>query len=422
MKPARKPPTKRPCPEVDIPHSSAKKPLHQVTKLPTSIQKSGVKGHPCLHIDEPQPATFVSPTRTGNIQVCTSEHDNSMPLQNFSCDTERKTPISTQTIGIQACVYEDIIKDHAYSHTGNPPGVTVPTQTDIPPFTIWNLKSNGDYKFYTGLPQETFHGILTVLEPVIEVPFTMEFSSQLLLVLMRLRLGLLFADLGHRFGISRQQAGTIFNTWIEQLATLLGEAVMWLPRSRIQATLPKGFKDMYPNTTCILDCTEIFIERPARIKTRAQTYSTYKGHNTLKYLIAIAPCGYIMFVSDGYGGRASDNHVTKTCGLLNFLRPGDEVMADRGFTIGEQLFARQVKLNIPPFLKKRAQMTEKEVTETRRVASVRIHVERAIRRMKSWSILQRTITITTVKQMDNIITVCAALSNLRGKLIKEELE
>jgi hypothetical protein len=235
---------------------------------------------------------------------------------------------------------------------------------------------------------------------------------------MRLRLGLAFQDLGKRFGISFQLCSAIFSSWIKIMHKHLKNCVLWLPRESIQRTMPQSFRDAFPKTTCVIDCTEIFIQRPFSLKARAQTYSTYKGHNTAKVLVSIAPSGYIMFVSHAYGGRASDNFITKKCGFLNVLRPGDEVMADRGFTIGEDLFVRRVKLNIPAFMKGRSQLSEKETVESRRIASVRIHVERAIARLKNYRILNTTVPVKSLKKLDKIISVCAALCNMQGDLIK----
>ena len=53
-------------------------------------------------------------------------------------------------------------------------------------------------------------------------------------------------------------------------------------------------------------------------------------------------------------------------------------MADRIFDIESDLIAVGVKLNIPPFLKGKSQLLEKEMVETRHIALVHIHVERAI--------------------------------------------
>ena len=46
---------------------------------------------------------------------------------------------------------------------------------------------------------------------------------------------------------------------------------------------------------CIVDCSETFIERPTSLVARAPTYSNYKSHITMKYLVAISPTGAIIF-------------------------------------------------------------------------------------------------------------------------------
>lgn len=89
--------------------------------------------------------------------------------------------------------------------------------------------------------------------------------------------------------------------------------------------------------TVIIDCFEVFIEKPSNLVARAQTFSSYKHHNTIKILIGITPQGTICYVSKAWEGRTSDKHITENCGFLEKLLPGDLVMADRGFTISESL-------------------------------------------------------------------------------------
>ena len=125
---------------------------------------------------------------------------------------------------------------------------------------------------------------------------------------------------------------------------------------------------------------------PSDPQAQQLTFSSYKNHNTFKALVAITPSGGISFVSKLYGGNISDRQLTEMSGLLDLLEPGDSVMADRGYTIADLLYARGVVLNIPP-MKTSDQFTEKELTTTRRIASLRIHVERAIGRIKNFKIL-----------------------------------
>ena len=64
-------------------------------------------------------------------------------------------------------------------------------------------------------------------------------------------------------------------------------------------------------------------------------------------------------------------------------------MADRGFTI-EDILLTGVTLNVPPRLNKTGQLTENERSTTRRIASIRTHVERAIERIKNYQMLHNT--------------------------------
>ena len=94
-------------------------------------------------------------------------------------------------------------------------------------------------------------------------------------------------------------------------------------------------------------------------------------------------------------------------------------MADRGFDLRELLEARKATLNIPPFLGQRQQLTSQEVEETRRIAELRIHVERAIGRVKQFRILNGVVPITLAKHLSNIFTVCCYLTNFLPPIINE---
>ena len=83
-------------------------------------------------------------------------------------------------------------------------------------------------------------------------------------------------------------------------------------------------------------------------------------------------------MSKAWGGRTSDKYLTEHCGMLKNLRPGDLVMADRGFTVEENLSLYQAKLAIPAFTKGKSQLDPVSVEKTRGIANVRIHVERVI--------------------------------------------
>ena len=124
----------------------------------------------------------------------------------------------------------------------------------------------------------------------------------------------------------------------------------------------------------------------------------------------------VTFVSDLYPGSTSDKELTRRSGLLDMLEPGDSVMADRGFDIEEDLALIGVRLNIPPFLKGKHQLSECELVETRRIASLRIQVERAMERIKNFHIFDRPLPPSSTDTSSQVFFICAVLTNFNPPL------
>jgi hypothetical protein len=138
----------------------------------------------------------------------------------------------------------------------------------------------------------------------------------------------------------------------------------------------------------------------------------------VKFLLGITPNGTISYVSDCYGGRASDKFIVEDSIFLRMLMPGDEVMADRGFKIQDLLGFWQCSLTIPPSKHENLQMTASDVALTSKIANVRIYVEQAIKRMKVYHILQSELPVNLLPIVDDIVVVVCALTNLLPPLCK----
>lgn len=79
---------------------------------------------------------------------------------------------------------------------------------------------------------------------------------------------------------------------------------------------------------------------------------------------------------------------------IELLEKGDDCIADKGFNIKDLLDQIEVTLNTPPFLSEKGQFDEEEVETTQSVASVRIHVERAISRIKMYKIINNVAPLS----------------------------
>lgn len=183
-----------------------------------------------------------------------------------------------------------------------------------------------------------------------------------------------------------------------------------------------------PNCVVIIDCFENFNDRPNDLLAKAVTYSSYKHHNTVKYLISITPQGSVSFISEGWGGRASDKCITENSSFFNNLLPGDTILADCGFDIHDSVGLYAATIKIPAFTKGKKQLEGIEVEQTRSIANVRIHVERVIGNIrKKYQILGSTQPIdyliaktnrdNSIPILDMIVTVCCALNNLCNSVV-----
>ena len=146
--------------------------------------------------------------------------------------------------------------------------------------------------------------------------------------------------------------------------------------------MPEKFKKkLYPNCRVIVDCTELYTESPQSLVNKTLMYSHYKSHVTYKALLGISPSGKITFASDLWAGSISDKQLTKRSGLLEMCEKGDAIMGDKGFLIEDLTRAKRMQLIIPP--RKFKKFTRRQVEETRRIANLRIDVERAMERVKT---------------------------------------
>ena len=165
--------------------------------------------------------------------------------------------------------------------------------------------------------------------------------------MMRLRLNLSGQDLAYRFNVHSSTISRTFISVIDIMYARLKPLLLWPDRDIFRQTMPMDFRKHCPTCAVIINCFEIFIERPSNVLARTQTFSSYKHHNTVKYLIGITPQGTVCFIS--VGGRVSE-HLTENSGLLNHLIPGDTILADRCFDI-EELGIYCALLSIPGFTK-----------------------------------------------------------------------
>jgi len=303
----------------------------------------------------------------------------------------------------------------------------------LPPFCEKTFISDEYTLLHTGLPN--FKLLKAIFDHVAKgLPADgaskLSHFQEFMCVMLKLRMNLPNEFMSFLFHVSPATMSRIILKWLKRMDMRLSDLIRWPERGALRKTMPECFKEAFGSKVAvIIDCFEIFIERPSNLLARAATWSNYKHHNTCKVLIGITPQGTISFVSVCWGGRVSDKLLTENSGLLQKLLPGDIVLADRGFDIAESVGTTQARLHIPAFTKGKNQLTAAEVEETRSIANVRIHVERVIGCVRQkFTILESTIPITflirrkgeDVPLIDHIVRVCCALTNVCDSVVPFE--
>ena len=117
------------------------------------------------------------------------------------------------------------------------------------------------------------------------------------LFLVRVKQGFPIEDLAVRFKVSPSTVSRVFLTWANFLYFVLGKISIWPTKVQAKANLPDCFKLTYPNTSVILDSTEIKVQTPSSKVLNSEFYSSYKSHTTYKGFVGISPNRSVTFVS-----------------------------------------------------------------------------------------------------------------------------
>ena len=56
--------------------------------------------------------------------------------------------------------------------------------------------------------------------------------------------------------------------------------IVWPDRATMRTSMPATFRKLFKNCAVIIDCSEIFIQRPTDLCPRATVWSNYKHHST----------------------------------------------------------------------------------------------------------------------------------------------
>jgi len=283
-----------------------------------------------------------------------------------------------------------------------------------------NLEILNDFQvqMYTMTSRKTFECLVAWLEPVSRKRGAIDElspSQKVLLVMMRLRHNFTQNDLACRFNVEQSSVSRILNNWIPLLSAQLKGLIKWPQTTHGPTESPY---DVLPNAVAIIDGTEMFIQRPSNLTTQKSAYSDYKSQTTVKYLVAIDTfTGVFIFVSPGFSGSSSDRFTIQHSGILDQLKPGQRILADKGYNARDLFAQKRCFLTIPSYSSD-GRLSAKDAMQSRTIASVRIRVENAIKKLKEYRIFKTLWNRINKQIVDDMVIIVCALCNLKHRLIK----
>ena len=169
----------------------------------------------------------------------------------------------------------------------------------LKPFTesCFQSKSNEFIQHYTGLPN--FKVVKTIFDFVVSEQSRggtkLTAFQEFMVALLKLRHNLSSQDLAYRFDVHASTISRILLKWLTLMDIRLRPLIMWPDRENLRKTTPECFRAEFGDKVAVIvDCFEVFIERPSNLLARSCTWSNYKHHNTVKFLIGITPQGVLI--------------------------------------------------------------------------------------------------------------------------------
>ena len=227
-----------------------------------------------------------------------TQHPKTQILPGSNADYVEARQHTATPVCKKATASDSSCQTHEYEYMFSIKGYQAPTRDFF--------DSDSKVLFYTGLP--SLEILMVVFEHVSPHATRKTLSlyrfQEFVIVLMKLRLNMPQQDLAYRFQVSHSTVSRIFSSWLVVMDTRLFPLLSWPEREQLWRTMPQCFMySLGKKVTVVIDCFEVFIEKPTNLLAWAQTFSSYNHHNTIKLLIGITPQENVSYVSEAWGAE-----------------------------------------------------------------------------------------------------------------------
>ncbi len=298
----------------------------------------------------------------------------------------------------------------------------------MPKFTVFDFITN-DTKLnsWTGLPSfkllDSIEDCLYTAFPDIITNSKLNSRSvreRIVMCFIKLKTNMSFVCLADLFMVSNDTVSRNFAQMISLLSEALKPIIYFPTVDENKANMPIAFRKYgYANVRTIIDCSEVKIQAMKCTNCRISTYSSYKKDYTMKFMINITPGGLISHISEVFSGKASDKFIFNAENLIEkFDCPNDAIMVDKGVMIEDEVVEHELTLVRPSFFRSDMdQFEEEEQVKNTRIAALRVHVERAIQRVKIFAVMTDKMEYCLHPYVNEILIVVSAIANLTKPIL-----
>jgi hypothetical protein len=201
--------------------------------------------------------------------------------------------------------------------------------------------------------------------------------QEVLLTVIYLRHNVAHAVVGELFGVSADTSENTFHDVVFVLRDVC-PATRWDAEKKWKKGEPSWAPDKVERA--LIDSFESPVRRPSLPERQKRVYSGKKKRHTLKSQVVTTATGEILDLDPGHRGPTADKRLSEQSRV--------EERYPNAQKQGDLAYQGVAGMSVPYKKPYRGQLTEEQRTENRHKASVRVHVEHGIRRIKGWRILR----------------------------------
>jgi hypothetical protein len=202
-------------------------------------------------------------------------------------------------------------------------------------------------------------------------------AREVLLVLIYLRHNVAHEVVGQLFGVSADTSENLFHELVPLLRELC-PAERFAAEKRWQRSEPSWTPDVVERV--LIDTFETPIPRPTGEARQRRVYSGKKKRHTLKTQVVTDAQGELLALDAGHPGPTADKRLYERSAVPQQFPDAAKQ--------GDLAYVGTVGVEVPQRKPRGGQLTEPQRAENRHKASVRVHVEHGIRRLKAFRILR----------------------------------